>query len=445
MAKPEFDIKPIFLKCPNPPDIVVFGFQELDMSAESILKHQTSRAQPWIDHIEKELNLTAEYRNDKNADLPDEETYALIQAKQLCGVLLTIYSKKKHLPFISDIQTVVRVTGILGMMGNKGGIATRFQLYDSTFCFINAHFNAHQTNVSRRNQDYRDICSIIFTLQNGSKINIFEHDNLFWMGDLNYRIDLPYEMVKEKIEKSQWIHLSYADQLNIQMKMGNVFNGWFESPIRFAPTYKYTVGTNEYDEEKLRIPAWCDRILWKRNSYIKSIYYDRHEILQSDHRPVSNLFSVATKTIILDKRTKVLQSILQEIDKIQNDLKPDAMLSSTECDFEEVMFEIPKTKTIYLENTGKVSCDWSLIPKLDESTPHKDWISVIPISGTLMPKETTPISITININKGNIYSIDMTDDNPLRDILVLQIKGGKSYFITVSGDFKKYFLEDDDD
>lgn len=42
-----------------------------------------------------------------------------------------------------------------------------------------------------------------------------------------------------------------------------VLNNFFEPPIAFPPTYKFDVGTNNYDtSEKMRIPSWTDRILF---------------------------------------------------------------------------------------------------------------------------------------------------------------------------------------
>lgn len=51
-----------------------------------------------------------------------------------------------------------------------------------------------------------------------------------------------------------------ADQLNFAMTSGTAFSGYIEGPIVFRPTYRYDVGTDNYDtSEKLRIPAWTGK------------------------------------------------------------------------------------------------------------------------------------------------------------------------------------------
>jgi hypothetical protein len=44
------------------------------------------------------------------------------------------------------------------------------------------------------------------------------------------------------------------------MDVKAVFEGYEEGPLLFPPTYRYDVGTDNYDtSEKLRIPAWTGK------------------------------------------------------------------------------------------------------------------------------------------------------------------------------------------
>lgn len=53
-------------------------------------------------------------------------------------------------------------------------------------------------------------------------------------------------------------------QLNVAMRTRGIFQGYQEAPLLFRPTYKYDNGTDDYDtSEKMRIPAYTDRILYK--------------------------------------------------------------------------------------------------------------------------------------------------------------------------------------
>jgi len=79
---------------------------------------------------------------------------------------------------------------------------------------------------------------------------------------------------------------------------GECFRGFHEADLNFAPTYKYDAWSTFYDEKKegglKRVPAWCDRVLFRSREGINVgvMSYTRHEMLGSDHRPVSALLQV---------------------------------------------------------------------------------------------------------------------------------------------------------
>ena len=56
--------------------------------------------------------------------------------------------------------------------------------------------------------------------------------------------------------------ISFSDYILFICK---VFCAFHEGKIAFAPTYKYDLFSDDYDtSEKMRIPAWTDRVLWRR-------------------------------------------------------------------------------------------------------------------------------------------------------------------------------------
>lgn len=106
------------------------------------------------------------------------DNYSLVFSKQLVGMLLCIVVRDVHSPYVKDIKSNVAGCGLMGKMGNKGGVAIRFKLYDSTLCFVNSHLSAHAENAQRRNQDYKEICRrIVFTDDHGESFyTIFNHE-----------------------------------------------------------------------------------------------------------------------------------------------------------------------------------------------------------------------------------------------------------------------------
>lgn len=91
-------------------------------------------------------------------------------------MMLSVFVEEKHLPAISNVDAASVGTGILGMMGNKGGVAIRMDLHSTSMCFVNCHLAAHAEERDRRNQDFNDIRNkIAFSALRPSKA-IREHE-----------------------------------------------------------------------------------------------------------------------------------------------------------------------------------------------------------------------------------------------------------------------------
>lgn len=129
-----------------------------------------------------------------------------------------------------------------------------------------------------------------------------EHDVLFFFGDLNFRLgkSIDLDSAYQCIACNDLDQLLEYDQLCELQQRGRLFSSWTEARIKFNPTFKYLEGENEYDRRpsgKLRVPAWCDRIMWQApNStsprVVPHLYTHCLDPKASDHKPVVASFTV---------------------------------------------------------------------------------------------------------------------------------------------------------
>jgi phosphatidylinositol-bisphosphatase len=133
--------------------------------------------------------------------------YVQIAEQQLSGLLLLIFASPEVATTISSVSTVSVGTGIMGYLGNKGAVATRLVLGETTrMVFVNSHLASGNdpTHLDRRCWDVTQILqrtkfepiSWGGVLADSSE-GIGEEDFAFWFGDLNFRLDgLPGEDIR---------------------------------------------------------------------------------------------------------------------------------------------------------------------------------------------------------------------------------------------------------
>lgn len=113
----------------------------------------------------------------------------------------------------------------------------------------------------------------------------------------------------ELVEQRDLEHLYENDQLNLQMVAGLSFPFYSEARIAFMPTYKFDIGTDNYDSsEKARIPAWTDRIL-RKGPNLRQLAYNCAPLRFSDHRPVYALFDCTVSIIDETVRDKISREV----------------------------------------------------------------------------------------------------------------------------------------
>jgi hypothetical protein len=242
--------------------------------------------------------------------------YTRIVSKQMVGIYVSVWVRRKLRRHINNLKVCPAGIGLMGYMGNKGSVSVSMSLYQSRLCFVCSHLTSGKKEWAehRRNSDVFEIirktqfCS---TFQADQPQTITGHDQIFWFGDLNHRINLSDEAVRKLVAEKQWDQLLMHDKLIKELQSGHIFNGWKEGLIKFAPTYKYQINSDNYvgvnpKAGKTRSPAWCDRILWMGKG-IKQLCYKRAELKMSDHRPVSSMFFVEVEIFDHHKLQKALQ------------------------------------------------------------------------------------------------------------------------------------------
>ncbi|OIW10873.1 hypothetical protein TanjilG_27819 [Lupinus angustifolius] len=226
--------------------------------------------------------------------------YVRIVSKQMVGIYVSIWVQRRLRRHINNLKVSPVGIGLMGYMGNKGSVSVSMSLFQSRLCFVCSHLSSGQKDGQRRNSDVHEILrrtcfSSIFDPDQPQTIP--SHDQIFWFGDLNYRVNMLDVEVRKLVSLKKWGELMNNDQLSKELSAGHVFDGWKEGLIKFPPTYKYEINSDRYvgeipkEGEKKRSPAWCDRILWQGKG-IKQIQYGRAEIQLSDHRPVSSIFLI---------------------------------------------------------------------------------------------------------------------------------------------------------
>ena len=92
-------------------------------------------------------------------------------------------------------------TNVIEIMGmNKGSVAMRFKIDDTTFAFLNCHLKAGEGNVNERVEMLSTILEYTF-LRNKGFPRDEEHQVLVVFGDLNFRVSLDNSKAREVVSR----------------------------------------------------------------------------------------------------------------------------------------------------------------------------------------------------------------------------------------------------
>ncbi|KAI3411704.1 IPPc domain-containing protein [Psidium guajava] len=462
-------------------NIVVVGLQEVEMGAgflavsaakETVGLEGSAVGQWWLDMIGKTLD--------------EGSTFEHMGSRQLAGLLIAMWVRNSLKPHAGDVDAAAVPCGFGRTIGNKGAVGLRIRVYDRIMCFVNCHFAAHAEAVARRNDDFDHVyrsmtftrastfsnvaagipsnlllcCKLAFTVYlcwlayincfplilsvavsassavqtlhgtNSAEVmpELSEADLVIFLGDFNYRLDgITYDEARDFVSQRCFDWLWEKDQLRVEMEAGNVFQGMREAVVKFPPTYKFErhqVGLAGYDSsEKKRIPAWCDRILYRDSRsalesecslgcpIVSSVvrYEACMDVTDSDHKPVRCMFNVDIAQVDESARRQEFAEVVAQNERIKTTLKGLFMIPETIVSTNNIILQNQYPSTLRITNkSGKsdaffqIICEGvSMIKDDGQALDHHprgsfgfpQWLRVSPASGIIEPEQTTEVSV----------------------------------------------------
>ena len=297
------------------PDFYILGFQEIvDLTSKNIL---LSSNQDKKNKIKTKLSNVL-----KGMKGTENDSYQIVTEIDLIGIYLIIFAKTSVIKYIKNFDSQIIKTGFMGSIGNKGACLLRFNINDSKIAIACCHLSAGQEMYESRRSEITDVLNTSF--KKYPTINFKDYDYYFFFGDLNSRVNLDYSnpLLEDifnnhpKTVNGDFNKILIYDQIKQYQKESSLILQMDEAPIKFSPTYKYVIGSNEYDRIKKRIPSWTDRILFKKFSETSPLAYNKCLLSLSDHQPIFGVFRIKTEEINKEKRQKIVNQILKE--KAQN-------------------------------------------------------------------------------------------------------------------------------
>lgn len=136
------------------PDILAIGLQEMvDLSAMNVVMESAAdnKSKSKMEKWSNVMQIAIE-RQGASCGMH----YELVSEGHMVGICLLIFAADWLRPHMSNIQKEIVPTGA-GGLGNKGGVAIRANIFDSSVAFVSAHLSAHRSDVARRNSDFHAI------------------------------------------------------------------------------------------------------------------------------------------------------------------------------------------------------------------------------------------------------------------------------------------------
>nr|VDD41630.1 unnamed protein product [Brassica oleracea] len=270
-----------------------------------------------------------------------------------------------------------------------------------------------------------------------AKSDLAAADMIAFFGDFNYRLfGITYDEARDFISQRSFDWLRERDQLRQEMKAGKVFQGMREALITFPPTYKFErnrPGLGGYDSgEKKRIPAWCDRVIYRDTQsspfsqsnlqcpVVSSVimYEACMDVTESDHKPVRCKFHATIAHVDKSVRRQELGNIIRSNEKIRSIFEDLKFVPETTVSTNNIVLQSQDTVILTITNksTSKaiysILCGGQTIVRDDDGeesdyTPRGSfglprWLEVSPGGGIIKPEG----SVDVKVHHEEFYTLE---------------------------------------
>ncbi|KAJ6377638.1 hypothetical protein OIU78_027966 [Salix suchowensis] len=392
--------------------IIVVGLQEVEMGAgflamsaakETVGLEGSAIGQWWLDNIGKALD--------------EGKAFERMGSRQLAGLLISLWVRKNLRKHVGDVDAAAVPCGFGRAIGNKGGVGLRIRVLDRIMCFVNCHLAAHLEAVNRRNADFDHIFR---NMAFGRSSNVPAAAGVSTASHTvkgTHAASTNHEESRLDLAEADMVVFLEKDQLRAEMQAGKVFQGMREAVIAFPPTYKFArhqPGLAGYDSgEKKRIPAWCDRIIYRDNRsapvsdcsldcpVVASIiqYEACMDVIESDHKPVRCKFHVQVAHVDRSVRRQEFGEVVRFNEKVRSIFEQLPHVPETTVSTNNIRLQSQDTVVLRITNKDfnekaifRITCEGVCTVSDDgeENTYHSRglfgfprWLEVTPAAGII--------------------------------------------------------------
>ena len=406
-------------------DVVCLTLQEIDFTASAVIFGGSRMCKLWADFF---------------IDIAVPCGYEIVRYDSLGSVFTAVFKKKEAKVCDHDVKPLR--LGVNGWTANKAALISHFDVEGVNFGFVGVHLSAHEEYFDRRNEEMREI---------GDVLDSLPLDFSIIAGDLNYRVELPYQIAVDQLQSDNIAFLASHDQFaRYRQSQGSKFQ---EAEIKFKPTYRFDPDCDVYDtSKKQRVPSWTDRVIVKtagpwlplqqdslvfESDIVRHMdlkvefqgtsnfsldephptwpsppecieYTSRQDVRLSDHRPVYAIYRFKVPQVNETRR-----SHFEEVRKLKyEDL---ISLSIPRCHVEPQSFKIDTQAEVVISNVSCAICTW----KLNICPPG---VTIQPTKGIIMPGGSSQVTVTCENAVAGIQ------------VVMLDVEGGSPIIFEFSKD-----------